>query len=125
MVIITLVTTNQKMPDVRNFSACNSGQEMAVPIYGRLGFVGSFGRRTSRPVKYLVLGGSIWFFLFAGGGSANLISWARGFFLKNVSVTLLILKQFKSVRKFLERESETQEEGAREVHYTFYQGAWV
>ena len=58
-----------KKPHVRNFSARNSnlGQEIAAQIMGGWDCLGSFWRKRSMPIKFLVLGGFIWFLFSCGG----------------------------------------------------------
>ena len=54
------------------------GRKWVRQFYGRLEFLLSFCRKISMSIKFLVLGGG--HFGFGGGGSADFILWARGFF---------------------------------------------
>ena len=76
---VSMVPKDQKEPDVRKFFARNSGAGN-----GCANFMGawknSFCRKTSMPIKFLVLGGGgvvFWFFFVGGGGECRFYSYGR------------------------------------------------
>ena len=72
-------TENQKNPRVRKIFVRNS-RKWVRQFYGRLEFLLSFCRKTLHVHKIPRFRGGGFWVLGGGGGSADFILWARGFF---------------------------------------------
>ena len=73
----------QKNPRVRTFFCLQFwGWQWLHQSYGHLEKLRSFCRKTSMPIKYLVLGGGGYLAFFLGGGTADFIFMGARIFLK-------------------------------------------